>query len=380
MRVLAITNRGIESVSALEIGELIRAKTQILEEGIIFEAKRYEELFLLCYKAQSLRKVLLLLYETRFKELKELEKGIKNLDIREWLGRTFVVRSLVRNNPLQRQEVEAQIGEYILEKTKAKVDLEGAETTFFVFINRDRLFFGVDFGTEDLGNRDYRIFVTKEAVKPNVAYALVRKSGWKKDETLLDPFCLSGTISIEAALYATNTSQHYYNKEKFLFRRLKRLRSYNFQKFFDALDKDAFLETKGRIIATDSLFHNINAAKKNAKIAGINKAISFSKQDIDWIDVKFEKESINCIAAMPPSPTRLNQQAIKKLYRDFFHQAEYVLKKDGKIALFVDSENNLIEEAATASFKILNKEQLWQGKKEYKFLILILNRLCPESR
>ncbi len=373
MKALAITNKGIEDVTALEINGLIKAKTQIFEESIIFEAKNYEDLFLVCYKAQSLRKVVLLLYETNFEELKELEREIKNLDISEWLGRTFAVRSFVRNNPLQRQEVEAQIGEYIFEKTKTKVDLERAETTFFVFINGNRLFFGVDFGTEDLGNRDYRIFVTKEAIKPNVAYALMRKSGWKKDEILLDPFCLSGTISIEAALYATDTSQNYYNKEKFLFRKLKKFRNYDFQKFFDVLDKKAFSEIKGRIIAVDSLFHNINAAKKNAKIAGINKAIDFSKQDIDWMDVKFAKKSIDCIAAMPPSPTKLNQQTIKKLYKEFFHQLDYILKKEGMVVLFVEAENNLIEEAAMAKFKVLNKESVWQGKKEYRILTLNLN-------
>ena len=62
MKGLAITNIGIEKISSKEIKELIKPKAVKIEKGgISFDLKEMSDLCVLCYKAQSVSKVMLLL-------------------------------------------------------------------------------------------------------------------------------------------------------------------------------------------------------------------------------------------------------------------------------------------------------------------------------
>ena len=63
MKGLAICYKGIEDISAKEISELIKAKTEIKEGCVVFDADNLEDLALLCYKTQSINRVLLLMDE-----------------------------------------------------------------------------------------------------------------------------------------------------------------------------------------------------------------------------------------------------------------------------------------------------------------------------
>ena len=54
---------------------------------------------------------------------------------------------------------------------------------------------------------------------------------------------------------------------------------FDFDKFNSKFDK-------ANIFAFDSQFRHIDAAKKNSKIAGINKNINFSRTEIEWLDTK----------------------------------------------------------------------------------------------
>ncbi len=74
MKALAITSKGIEDISADEIKELINAKTEIKDSCIIFEPKKLEDLALLCYKAQSVDKILFLFNHFNFNEKDLLDK------------------------------------------------------------------------------------------------------------------------------------------------------------------------------------------------------------------------------------------------------------------------------------------------------------------
>ena len=61
METLAITIKGIEDIASLEIKELIKAK--IIEEKpsvVIFKPNKLIDLCMLCYKAQSISRVLYL--------------------------------------------------------------------------------------------------------------------------------------------------------------------------------------------------------------------------------------------------------------------------------------------------------------------------------
>lgn len=71
-----------------------------------------------------------------------------------------------------------------------------------VLLENDRATLSVDSSGELLHRRGYRLASAKAPLRENLAAALLLACGWQGDTPLLDPFCGSGTLPIEAALLA----------------------------------------------------------------------------------------------------------------------------------------------------------------------------------
>ncbi len=68
----------------------------------------------------------------------------------------------------------------------------------------NRFTVSVDCSGEPLYKRGWRQEVAKAPMRENLAAAMLLGCGWRPEQPLLDPFCGSGTIPIEAALLALN--------------------------------------------------------------------------------------------------------------------------------------------------------------------------------
>jgi putative N6-adenine-specific DNA methylase len=75
-----------------------------------------------------------------------------------------------------------------------------------VYIEKDRVSLLIDLSGEPLFKRGYRREGGTAPLRETTAAAIVLLSGWKRKFPLYDPFCGSGTIAIEAALYAWNAA------------------------------------------------------------------------------------------------------------------------------------------------------------------------------
>jgi putative N6-adenine-specific DNA methylase len=80
----------------------------------------------------------------------------------------------------------------------------GATVGLRLYIDRDQAMAGIDLSGEPLHRRGYRRISGPAPLKETIAAALILKSGWKRRLALHDPFCGTGTIPIEAALFAYN--------------------------------------------------------------------------------------------------------------------------------------------------------------------------------
>ncbi len=67
---------------------------------------------------------------------------------------------------------------------------------------RDTCTISVDTSGELLNRRGYRLETAKAPLRETLAAGLLMASGWDAHSPLMDPFCGSGTIAIEAALMA----------------------------------------------------------------------------------------------------------------------------------------------------------------------------------
>ena len=93
---------------------------------------------------------------------------------------------------------------------RPNVDRDDGDLIFHVHLEEDRATWFVDLSGQGHHKRGYRGDQTDALLAEHLAFSLLYRSQWRKlaDETgsfptLLDPFCGSGTIVIEAALWAT---------------------------------------------------------------------------------------------------------------------------------------------------------------------------------
>lgn len=375
MKGFLTTHKGMEGIAALEVKELIGTTAKTNEACITFNIKNYEDLFKLCYKSQAAAGIYYLLYEFNCNNiLTDFKKNIGKIDFKEWLNKNIQFRvKCMKNhdNSISTPEIEKKLGEIIIGHIqkkhgyRQKVNLDDPEITIFAYLTSNKCYIGIDFAGFDLSKRTYNIFMYPAAIKGTIAYTLVRLSGYSKNETLLDPFSGSGTIPMEAALFESHFPVNFFNREKFAFLKFSKFKDFDFNGLFKKMDNET-AHKKLKIYNIDSSMKYLSYAKKNSKIAGIDKKISFSRMNIEWLDTKFKKGEIDKIATMMPS---LRTEEINKLYNEFFYQAEFILNKKGKIAL-IGNKPFVKKYSEKHKFRISDEKSIFSGKKEYEIFVL----------
>ncbi len=405
IKVLAITHLGIADITAKEAINLVGAKNILTNKAsTVFEVSSVNDVAKFAYKAQSVQRVVLLCAEYNLNvyskftgNLKEnliKTDGIKTLKF--IMRKTFASRFLRQESDnkgisdlLSTQEIEALIGEHIHETYKLKVDLKQPDILFLSYFEDNKFYLGIDVAGFDLSKRDYRLFSHPSALKGTIAYSLLRIADYNLKDVLIDPFCGSGTIIIEAALYKANSSPHYYKKDKFLISKIKELKI-NFNKFDEAsnsikqqqVNKKADKQSSkkklqnnsesdnGNIIGIDINFSAVSSAKKNAKIANILEYIKFSRMDINWIDTKFKEKSLDKIITNPPKITKsVNPKEVEKIYKELFYQAEFVLKDKCTVTVITSFPGIMREKAAEYKFKVINEREFWHGQEKLNVIV-----------
>ena len=219
----ALINKGIEKACAQELQELNCKNCAAEKEIVIFETKNFEKICELCYLARSPTRIGLFLAKIELKEFETQVKTLEKIDFTKFINAeiTFAVtyeKSV--DATTDGRIIAGAVGELVQQKTQAKVNLKNPDVKILCFIDEKEVFIGIDFAGEDLGKRDYRIFLGHDNLKGNVSFCLLASADYKPALTLLDPFCRAGAISIEAALYAKQQSPHFYNKKRFAFLKL----------------------------------------------------------------------------------------------------------------------------------------------------------------
>ena len=368
MKGLAITSKGLEETASIEIKELINKKCENRDGCVIFDFEKFEDLCLLCYKAQSVDRILHLIYDFEFKDIEDFEKSFEKADFGEWLKKhkKFKVECLRSgSHDFKSTYIEKKLITFINKKHKnAKFGMKGYEIIFFAYIADSHCYIGVDFAGFELNKRAYKIYLHPNSLRATISYALAKESGFKKDESLLDPFSRDGIIPIEAALYANNFPVNYYKKDRFAFLMLDL--GIDYEKIFGGIDRKIIKKSKARIYSFDHLFKFVDFSKKNAKIAGVEKNIEFSRTELEWLDIKFKKESVDRIVTSPPTSKNAN---LDKIYNEFFYQSEYILKKEGSMGILTRMPDFVKKHAEKHNFKAVKEKKVFSGEQLLEIII-----------
>ena len=353
---------GFEDVAKFELDNFDVKNINTSEGFVSFETKDYSKIAEIAYFSRTASRVISVFDELNISKKIDKEpvlKSVNNLDFEKWFndGTTFRVEcERVGEHEFNSADVEKLFGGLIIDSVfkklgfKPTVALDNPDIIIYVDIFNDRLLYGVDFCGFDLAKRDYHIFVTKTAIRGNVGASIVLYANVKDKKTILDTMSASGTIPIEAALISKGFSVNRFRKENFVFKKLKVLSDVDFNNFFDSIEKKV-KEKNWEIIASDPVLANVMSTNKNAKIAEVAEFINTTRIDFDWLDIKIQKNNVDAIITKMPAVSASNTvKDIEKIYKEFFYQAEYILKKSGKIVCL-----------------LLNDELFCKIGKDYKF-------------
>lgn len=372
MEGIAVTHRGMEDLARLEIARIINKDAKKNAAALTFPIDKINDLCTLSYHARVLGAVMLKIAVEELKEPEDLENMDPGL-FKEWIteDKTFSVRCRkIGDHSFSSREVEEALGGMLDDKLPGKVKLTNPDVRVLVFVIDRKYYIGIDFAGIDLSKRPYRIFSYGDTLKGTVAQGMNYIAELKSEDRILDPFSSAGLISIEAALFLLNKSVHEFTSDDFIFTKLDQLNHVDFDKFFED-EKKKQNDDKLRITCSDTMQKHVKAAEKNAKIAGVNKSISFTRMDVDWLDTKFREGSIDKIITHPPQiGRRMKSHILLRIFDEFFYVAKTILSKEGLIVMVFNKPELLEKPLEKHGFKIYRKRDVWQGKEMLHILTI----------
>ncbi len=143
----------------------------------------------------------------------ELFEGVKAVHWEDYIpedGKFWVAKAAsIKSKLFSPSDIQSIIKKAMVEQLKSVYHVtwfeeSGASYPFRVFLLKDKVTIGLDTTGESLHKRGYRKLVSKAPVAENLAAAMILLTPWRADRILVDPFCGSGTIPIEAAMIAAN--------------------------------------------------------------------------------------------------------------------------------------------------------------------------------
>ncbi|HWR66853.1 MAG TPA: class I SAM-dependent RNA methyltransferase [Bellilinea sp.] len=181
-----------------------------------------------------------------------------------------------------------------------------------VRMDNDECTISLDTSGEPLHRRGYRLAVAKAPLRETLAAAMLLASGWDRTSTLLDPFCGSGVIPIEAAMLAAGAAPGFQRNFAFM----------DFPGFkaetWNALTREAagaIRPPTGQILGSDRDAGAIKVAVENAERAGTAQWIQFSQAAISAIQ---PPAGSGWVVTNPPYGVRISSgNDLRSLYTQF---------------------------------------------------------------
>ncbi len=180
----------------------------------------------------------------------------------------------------------------------------GIEFKVRVTIIKDIVTVSIDTTGDSLHKRGYRKLVAKAPVSECLAAALIMLTPWNKDRVLVDPFCGSGTIPIEAAMIGANIApgmNREFSAEEWTHIINKKLWYQAIEEANDNIREDVTMNIQGYDLDPEV----IKVARENAKVAGVDQYIHFQQRDVG--DLSHPKK-YGFIITNPPYGERLEEK------------------------------------------------------------------------
>ena len=312
IELIAPCHFGLEAVLKKEITDLGYEIVQVEDGRVTFcgeeEAISRANIFL-----RTAERVLLKIGNIRAVTFEELFEKVKELPWERYVpsdGKFWVTKaSSVKSRLFSPSDIQSIVKKAIVERLKTVYHMEwfpetGAEYPIRVSFMKDEATICLDTTGLSLHKRGYRTMVSKAPIKETLAAALILLTPWKKDRILVDPFCGSGTIPIEAAMIAANMAPGMYRSftaEKWT-NLLKRKCWYQaVDEAEDLIDRKISADIQGYDLDGEI----IKAARQNAEAAGVDHLIHLQQRPLSALS---HPKKYGFLISNPPYGERLEEK------------------------------------------------------------------------
>ena len=312
---------GMESVLKREITDLGYDVTEVADGRLSFagdeEAAARANIFL-----RTAERVLIKIGSFHAENFEELFQGTKNLPWEDFIpenGKFWVAKAAsVKSKLFSPSDIQSIMKKAMVERLKGIYHTEwfredGESFPVRVFLMKDEVTVGLDTTGDSLHKRGYRKLTAKAPIAENLAAGLIMLTPWKRDRILVDPFCGSGTIPIEAAMIAANMAPGMNRKftamgwEHIVGRECSKDGMEEAREMTDLkIDPD--------IQGYDLDDEMVEIARKNANLAGVGHMIHFQTRDVKNLS---HHKKYGFIITNPPYGERLKErEELPELYTE----------------------------------------------------------------
>ncbi|MFB3851582.1 MAG: class I SAM-dependent RNA methyltransferase [Acidobacteriota bacterium] len=354
-----------EGIVEDELLELGAEKTSAKRGKIYFESS-LRKACEIGFNLRSGKRILMPLSEFRYSSKESFYEVAKEIEWEKYIppSMTFSVRikggdSVFKNTAYAALVLKDAIVDRIRDKKGARpsIDKENPQISILGLVQNNRAELSLDL-CGPIHKRGYRKFASPGALNESLAAAILRIAQYSGEETFLDPMAGSGTIGIEAALIASKIVPG------LLWRQGRGFFSTDFISEKEKREivkeaKDKISIPKGKIILSDISAENIKICSQNARMAKIDKYITFMVSD--FFDLKLDYNEGVIVTNTPYG----DHAEIEQEEKEFFKKIGDKLKKDFcgfKAYLLLGSTSAAKSVGLSASKKI----SLYNGRKEVK--------------
>lgn len=354
---IATTAFGLEALAARELEALGYGDRKVETGRVIFSGDEKA----ICRTNLWLRtaeRVLVNAGQFAARTFEELFQQTKALPWQDWLPKDAhfpVEGKSIKSQLFSVPDCQAIVKKAIVEKLKERYKVSwfeetGPRYTIEVGLLKDQVTLTIDTSGAGLHKRGYRKLVGKAPLKETLASAMISLSRWQPDRCLIDPFCGSGTIPIEAALKGMNIAPGL--GREFAAERWPRISGLLWKEARteaqDLACREQGLDIEGYDVDEEAL----SLARYHARQAGLENKIHFQRRPFAQLKTKKKYGWLIC---NPPYGERLEDiEAVERLYKEMgrmFKQMEtwsfYVLTNHGRF-------QQLFEQKADKNRKLYN--------------------------
>lgn len=271
---------------------------------------------------RTAERVKLKIGEQRVTTFDALYEATKALPWEQWIskdGKIPVIGKSQKSKLFSISDCQAIVKKAIVDRLKWKYSIQnrleesGALYRVEISLRKDVATWTIDTSGEGLHRRGYRVKQGEAPLKETLAATLVLLTNWKGEELLIDPFCGSGTILIEAALIGQNIAPGF--NRSFASERWKAIEENIWNDAQNEVEDLALYDKKLRIIGSDIDHRMVKACEMNALEAGLGDVIEWKQMQVADLTLK---ENNGYVICNPPYGERMkDKKYVEHLYRSF---------------------------------------------------------------